>query len=268
MLFAIPFILQVLLMLGGFFLIAYAIWYNSPSQKGKRGEESITRLLTLLPEEYTTLNDIVFRTENGTTQIDHIVVSKYGVFAIETKNYRGDIYGDDEKNEWKQIIVTKVTYRKKWWKTYTYVTKSQFYNPVKQSLGHAFIIKDLLKTYPNLKIVPIVVFVGNAILKRVESNHHVLYAEELLPTIKGYTTSFLRDEDVQDVINILQNNNVRDVVNNNEHIRNIRAARIKMSSTIHSGICPKCGGRLIERHGKYGTFLGCSNYPSCKFTTQ
>lgn len=30
--------------------------------------------------------------------------------------------------------------------------------------------------------------------------------------------------------------------------------------------CPKCGGNLIERSGKYGKFLGCSNYPRCKYT--
>lgn len=30
--------------------------------------------------------------------------------------------------------------------------------------------------------------------------------------------------------------------------------------------CPKCGGGLKERHGKNGSsFLGCSNYPSCRF---
>jgi len=30
--------------------------------------------------------------------------------------------------------------------------------------------------------------------------------------------------------------------------------------------CPKCGGRLEERVGKYGKFYGCSNYPKCKYT--
>lgn len=30
----------------------------------------------------------------------------------------------------------------------------------------------------------------------------------------------------------------------------------------------ECGGHLVERKGKYGTFHGCSNYPNCKFTTQ
>lgn len=30
--------------------------------------------------------------------------------------------------------------------------------------------------------------------------------------------------------------------------------------------CPECGGTLIQRKGKYGLFLGCSNYPKCNFT--
>ncbi len=31
-------------------------------------------------------------------------------------------------------------------------------------------------------------------------------------------------------------------------------------------ICPKCGGKLVERMGKFGKFLGCSNYPECSYT--
>ena len=30
--------------------------------------------------------------------------------------------------------------------------------------------------------------------------------------------------------------------------------------------CPYCGGKLIERQGRYGLFWGCSNYPHCRFT--
>ncbi len=31
-------------------------------------------------------------------------------------------------------------------------------------------------------------------------------------------------------------------------------------------VCPSCGGELIERAGKFGRFIGCSNYPKCKYT--
>lgn len=31
-------------------------------------------------------------------------------------------------------------------------------------------------------------------------------------------------------------------------------------------ICPKCRGELIRREGRYGSFYGCSNFPSCRYT--
>lgn len=30
--------------------------------------------------------------------------------------------------------------------------------------------------------------------------------------------------------------------------------------------CPRCGGKMIRRSGRFGDFLGCSNYPQCKET--
>lgn len=118
--------LSILVIVAFIGLTIFGWWYNSPRQKGKRGEMRIHDILMQLPDEYHVMDDVMLKTTNGTTQIDHIVVSKYGIFAIETKNYRGEIYGNDNSQEWKQIIVTKVTYPKKPWKTYTYVTKNQF----------------------------------------------------------------------------------------------------------------------------------------------
>lgn len=31
-------------------------------------------------------------------------------------------------------------------------------------------------------------------------------------------------------------------------------------------VCPCCKGELSEKVGKYGPFLGCNNFPGCKFT--
>ena len=219
--------LTLLLFIPILIFIFYFLWYDSAKQKGKRGEMRVSYVLSQLPEEYTVLNDLVFRTNKGTTQIDHIVVSQYGIFTIETKNYRGEIYGDDKRNEWTQIIVTDVTYAKKWWKTYTYVTKNHFYNPVKQSLGHVYRIKEVLSGYPNLKIVPVVVFAGDAVLTNVYSSHHVIYEEDLLSVISKYKTIYLKDKDVQNILNIFESNNVRDVVKDSEHVSNIHAAERK-----------------------------------------
>jgi len=46
-----------------------------------------------------------------------------------------------------------------------------------------------------------------------------------------------------------------------EHIHNVR----EQQRNLKRGICPRCGGQLVLRNGKYGEFWGCSNYPKCKF---
>ena len=248
--------------------LAIFVWsYNSPRQKGKRGEMRIHDILMQLPDEYHVMDDVMLKTTNGTTQVDHIVVSKYGVFAIETKNYRGEIYGNDNNQEWKQIIVTKVTYLKNPWKTYTYVTKNQFYNPVKQAVGHVYRIKENLKEWPYLKVIPIVVFTGNADIGRVSSANHVVYDTDLLSTIQAYQTSYIADADIKVIVERLSSRNIREVVDYNTHVRNVKEAKYRTDSKIALGICPQCGGTLVRRNGKYGSFYGCSNYPQCKFKT-
>ena len=262
---SIPYILLFVVFIA---LIIFGWWYRSPRQKGKRGEKRIHDILMQLPDDYYVMDDVVLETTNGTTQIDHIVVSKYGLFAIETKNYRGEIYGNDNSQKWKQIIVTNVTYSKKNWKTYTYVTKNQFYNPVKQAVGHAYRIKENLKEWPYLRVVPIVVFTGKADISRITSENHVIYDTDLLSTIQAYQTSCITDADIKVIVERLTSKNIREVVDNKTHVRNVKEAKYRTDSKISSGICPQCGGTLVMRNGRYGSFYGCSNYPRCKFTTQ
>ena len=234
--------------------------------KGKQGEAYIHSILKQLPVDYTVFDDVVLRTASGTTQIDHVVVSKYGVFAIETKNYRGEIYGDDYRQEWKQIIVRNVRFRKNWWKTYSYVTKNNFYNPVMQSEAHANAIKKALIDWPNLKVVPIVVFAGSAVLNGVNTQHHVVYSGQLLATIQSYNIPLISDAVVDQVKYCLIWKNVRGQVDDRTHISNVYAAKQSYNEKIASGICPQCGGKLVLRKGKYGSFYGCQNYPQCRWT--
>ena len=39
----------------------------------------------------------------------------------------------------------------------------------------------------------------------------------------------------------------------------------KTDDDFNNMICPRCGAKLVERKGKYGNFIGCSNYPSCNY---
>lgn len=50
-----------------------------------------------------------------------------------------------------------------------------------------------------------------------------------------------------------------------EHVQNIRQNVDKNKRAVKQGICPKCGGKLVYKKGKYGTFQGCSNYPDCRY---
>ena len=52
----------------------------------------------------------------------------------------------------------------------------------------------------------------------------------------------------------------------NKKNTNVNNYNQSIISNIEDNICPQCGGSLIKRNGKYGEFLGCSNYPKCKYT--
>lgn len=81
-------------------LLAFFIFLakNRAKIKGKIGEISVASRLNLLNHnDYKILNNVILQTKNGgTVQIDHIIVSVYGIFVIETKNYKGWISGFSE----------------------------------------------------------------------------------------------------------------------------------------------------------------------------
>ena len=77
-----------------------------PYLKGKFGEFAVQAHVKLyLDERYILINDVTLPDEQGgTTQIDHIVLSPFGVFVIETKNYKGWIFGGERQKMWTQKI--------------------------------------------------------------------------------------------------------------------------------------------------------------------
>jgi DNA topoisomerase-1 len=42
-------------------------------------------------------------------------------------------------------------------------------------------------------------------------------------------------------------------------------AATAVSDTVLEEKCPECGSNLVLRHGRYGQFIACSNYPQCKY---
>jgi hypothetical protein len=58
--------------------------------KGVIGEKITAVILKFLNKsEYKVVNNLVLMLGDQTTQIDHVVISEFGIFVIETKNYKG-----------------------------------------------------------------------------------------------------------------------------------------------------------------------------------
>ena len=76
------------------------------SFKGWVGEMqgTLAAKIRLDSEIYRSINNVTIPTANGTTQIDHVIVSKYGIFVVETKNIKGWIYGDEKQAQWTQVL--------------------------------------------------------------------------------------------------------------------------------------------------------------------
>jgi DNA topoisomerase-1 len=47
-----------------------------------------------------------------------------------------------------------------------------------------------------------------------------------------------------------------------------KGAKKVVTDTMLEEKCPQCGNNLVIKHGRYGEFTACSNYPKCKFIKQ
>lgn len=223
-----------------------------PAIKGFFGEKAVAIFLSRLnPLEYKVINNIMLQVDGKTSQIDHVVVSNYGIFVIETKNYKGWILGNEYDDYWTQIIFKR---------------KEKLRNPIKQNFGHIRALEEHLKEFIGVKSISIVVFTTKADLK-VKTQTDVVYTVNLLKTIKKNSTiQLISDTDKEKIYSKLLALNVDSKDNRKAHIQSIRNNLSETNSKLENNICPKCGGRLVLRNGKYGQFKGCSNYPKCKFT--
>ncbi|MDR2942318.1 MAG: NERD domain-containing protein, partial [Treponema sp.] len=196
------------------------------------------------PTGLSNKSNIYLQIKNSSSQIDHVIVSIYGIFVIETKNYSGWIFGNENKEYWTQTI---------------YNNKSKFRNPIKQNWAHIYALKQILSDYRYIKYYPIIVFTGEAELKSIISEIPVVYDYELLKTIMNYKEQNLSFDQIDSIILKITESNIQDKYK--KHIQNIYKQMHEKKQKVNSLICPKCGGSLVIRNGPYGSFYGCSNYP-------
>lgn len=216
--------------------------------KGAVGEHEVKSALNPIvfgKVNHRLINNLTIIDKMGKThQIDHVEIRSNGIFCIETKNYSGLIYGDEIGQNWTQVL---------------YKEKNYFLNPLKQNNSHVYQLIQILG--PKYRVNSLVVMVKNN-TERIESDR-VINLKNLRKYLKNYNdgTNY-SDEQIDDIYEKLVNANAK--ITTREHLTKIKETK----KELQNGICPRCGGLLVVRNGKYGNFLGCCNYPKCRFTSK
>jgi hypothetical protein len=190
-------------------------WINQV--KGHIGENFIYgKLLELDPSRYKILNDLLLKSEGNlnTTQIDHVVVSNYGIFCIETKDYAGWIFGNANQEQWTQVI---------------YRTKSRFYNPLRQNYAHGKAIEAIVRPrYPSVPIIPYVAFPSADKLK-IAGTTSVGHGRDLIHKILSFQQQVLSDADRDIIYQMLMNANI-----NSKAMRELHDDSVQVLKEINS----------------------------------
>ncbi len=148
-----------------------------------RSEARLSRALKMrfVPPDYHLLNHVTLRLEDGTTQIDHVLVSRFGIFVIETKDYKGWIFAGPRDRYWTQVL---------------YRAKFKFQNPLCQNHRHVRAIQELLDFLPPDVVRPVVVFTGDAEFK-TNIPDGVFTVAGLLAFVEGTTQEVMSVNRVQ-----------------------------------------------------------------------
>ena len=206
-------------------LIFFAILYLR-FNKGKVAEKMVHHKLMQLPEEYHVIDNVLFMSNGRSTQIDHIVVSPYAVFVIETKGYKGWIFGGESTEYWMQSI---------------YGHKSTFYSPLLQNDGHIRFLKFMLKDLGNIPFVPIVVFNNEAVLKFNVNNHIVVNRYYLKDAFLQYKETVISQEFKTKIISRIETSSwTQEKGAMREHKYNAKSKRYDTQNKIKHSVCPRC----------------------------
>ncbi|MCQ2602120.1 MAG: NERD domain-containing protein [Treponema sp.] len=241
----------IVVLIAAVFALSIYLSVMAPTIKGYAGESRVSGILSSLPStQYFTINDLMLKTSHGTSQIDHVVISEFGIFVIETKNYSGWIYGGINSEYW-----TKNMYGKKY----------EFRNPLHQNYAHIKALMEILGVSSQDIFIPIIAFSNKADI-RIETDKNIINFRDLKKTILRYQDKRIETSLLPEYYELLSKSTDYTKEEKKAHVNEIRSNIRDKKDMINQGICPRCGGHLIQRKGKYGRFLGCSNYPKCRFT--
>lgn len=219
------------------------------SFRGWLGEKKTTFImwLSLNSNTYKKFHNLIIPSNNGTSQIDHLVISPFGVFIVETKNYKGWIFGSENQRQWTQTL---------------YKEKYRFQNPLKQTYRQKKVLSKFLDLEEAL-IHTIVYFVGDCKLK-TELPGNVLTGG-LARYIKKFRQPVLSNQKIEQLCGALERHRSNSNLNLKDHRRSLRERHNSITA------CPNCGSELKLRTVRTGKiagsqFIGCSSYPKCRYS--
>lgn len=247
------------------------------SDKGSNGEYQIFNQVDplLSGTKFWLFNVYIPRGHGKTTEIDAILFHDSGIYIFESKNYKGWIFGHEEHETWTQCLRSSGRHSKKF----------TFFNPLMQNNIHIEAFKAWAGTaLGNIPIRSFVIFGDKCQLKNITltSGKHYVLNQHLLPNLLKHLTETLPPVDAKTIINLYNRAYPLTQVDTDtkvQHVVTVQSQshihRREKNSHPHSQAnqftCPRCGNRLVRRVAKRGpnrgqAFLGCSNYPNCRYT--
>ena len=156
--------------------------------QGNKAEKGVAGILYSLGSDYHIFNNVMLKTGKGTTQIDHVVISRYGIFVIETKSHKGTIFGDCNSKMWTQVLFTKGG----------------------QNLNYMYFLGIICFTSDSVN------------LSRVQCQN-AIKAESLRLIISSHTQVILSDAQVCELCNLLKSGNIQSRYYDKKHINYVKS---------------------------------------------
>ncbi|HET7315167.1 nuclease-related domain-containing protein [Salinisphaera sp.] len=226
-------------------------FFQSRWFKGALGEALVkfAAKLRLPADTYHRIHNVTLSTPDGTTQIDHVFVSRFGIFVVETKNMKGWIFGGENQAHWTQKIFKK---------------SFKFQNPLRQNYKHVKALEAALDVPPEV-IHSVVVFAGESTFKS-PMPANVTRGGGYITYVKSFRQPVLSESEVQGAVSQIQTGRLEP--SRQTHRLHVQQLKTR-SNPFAERKCPKCGSSMVLRTAKRGAnagnqFWGCSTYPKCR----
>jgi len=189
-------------------------WRRVLGDKGSYGEYLTFAKLSKLEGCRLLANLYVIKPDGTTTEIDLVLLSEYGIYVIESKNFGGWIFGSESSKYWTQMFNRQKRY--------------QFFNPIWQNAGHISALKSVLHIQESESYKSVIVFSERCSLKQVSagsSGAAIMKRNVLLQLIKEdmlRSTNRFSPADLDEMHRRLKRYALADEQTKAQHIRTIQ----------------------------------------------